>query len=414
MKDKLKNLYIIILLFYSGLSTEFFKSQNGIIALFVFSGIMAFIFKVKINKIFLYAFSVWVIYIILSYFSHGVFTPFFAFRNFVFIYVTYVVINIYRNRLTQYFEKYITILALISIVFYAWQMLSVNTLASFMNIFNVAGDIQRGSDYFYNILVYTLEINRGTNSILRNYGFCFEPGPFSIYLSLGILFNLMDKGIRFRENRNLIIMLIALLTTQSTTGYLAVGSLFVYISYKQNRSIFKYYIVAFLALGLVTLILYIPFLGDKIRITYESGLAVEQTLNRAINLNTNYSAGRFGGIILGWKDFIRFPLLGISGITELSYGRHSGYGIYMVNGIANIMSTFGLFGIIMYLIFLIKSSKFFSSIYGRDSNLGFVIVMLISLFSYSVHFGVLTFMFIFSSIFINKNYINYYQFINKQ
>ena len=82
------------------------------------------------------------------------------------------------------------------------------------------------------------------NGILRNAGCTWEPGRFSIMILLALYCNMARCGIKFRGNWGSIILLISLITTQSTTGY--IGALVLYSIFAFKKFDVKYILAFFL------------------------------------------------------------------------------------------------------------------------------------------------------------------------
>lgn len=67
----------------------------------------------------------------------------------------------------------------------------------------------------------------------RNSGFMWEPGGFAAILTLTIIFALTHS--KFKINKRIIILIIALITTFSTTGLLALGIISLYYTLNFNK-----------------------------------------------------------------------------------------------------------------------------------------------------------------------------------
>ena len=87
------------------------------------------------------------------------------------------------------------------------------------------------------MFIFTIEARA---SQFRNTGFTWEPKAFANFLMLGILFNLLRYRLRF-FNKRMIIMLITLITTFSTTGYIMIFgciSMFILVNIKISTRVF--------------------------------------------------------------------------------------------------------------------------------------------------------------------------------
>ena len=68
----------------------------------------------------------------------------------------------------------------------------------------------------------------------RNCGFTWEPGGFACFLILAIIINLASNKFKIR-NKSLMILILSLITTFSTTGYMAFA--FIMIWYLFNTEL---------------------------------------------------------------------------------------------------------------------------------------------------------------------------------
>ena len=138
---------------------------------------------------------------------------------------------------------------------------------------------------------------------------------------------------------------------------------------------------------------------EKISSLYASGLEIEYVITRAFQTASTYSGGRFGGFYIAWQDFKRYPLLGRGGLTELTYGSHGFGRVYIVSGLAEIMAQYGLFGLIVFFTFLIKSSHLTAKVFNSKASLGLFIVIIISSLSFATHNQIILFTLMFSSFY---------------
>ena len=155
-----------------------------------------------------------------------------------------LIIKSYKNDITVYFEKTMVFISAISIVFWIVEMFGGHYLLHKSPILleNIMGNSQ------YSILLYTLgNVDTMSGGLWRNSGCAWEPGLYSIMLSMAILFNIYhNNGIRL--NKRFFILLIALITTFSTTGYIIAMIIFAcyFMFSKKNRIVHKIiYIIIF-------------------------------------------------------------------------------------------------------------------------------------------------------------------------
>lgn len=410
MDKFIKNSYFLIILIFSGRATVFYQSQEGIIFIFLLSVAMWIYFKKPIGKSYGMVVGVWLVYCAIVFFRNGEFTPFFYFRYLTYITVTYLLVNLFREQLFFKFERAVYVLAFISLFFYTWQVFSTESLFQFARMFDVSGEMGRSSIEYRNFLIYTIE-NHGSDYLNRNYGFVFEAGSYSVYLSLAMLFNLLRTKINLKPKGNLplYILGLALLTTFSTTGYSALGLLVIYLAFRDIRGWTKY---AYLLVGITVVVYFyfkLDFMHNKIEELFYQGQDVEEVIDRAARTGSSYSGGRFGGFVIGWNDFKHFPIFGRGGVTDLSTGVVGGGRVYIVNGFASIMSQFGMFGIIIFFIFLYKSSILMARYFHSKAVYAFFIVIMVGMTAFSIHHHLILFAMMFYSILSIKEKCYYYR-----
>ncbi len=394
MYDKGKNIFFFIIMMYSGGGSSFYNSQPGIIALFLISLIIMFFNDIKLNNNIAKISAVWIFYVILVTLRNQEFNSFHAFRILSYIITSYIIFKLYYKDFGYRYEKLIVNLALISILFYLWESLSKSSLLTIAEKI----DISMGLRGDYHILVYSLTTDLYSTFLHRNYGFCFEPGPYSIYLNVAIYFNIMHRGLNFKNNRNFWVLFITLLTTLSTTGYITFSAMILYFMNKSNIGLRKYIYIAIIFLGFFYIFFNYDFMLNKIITTYNDQLYVEENLASANKAGKYASAGRVGGAILAYKDFQNYPLLGTGGLTALSVAKE-GTGLAIINGWALTLSQYGFFGIVVVFLGLKKTSAYFAQQYASKFRYGLLVVLGLSMVSFSYFSQIMLFIFIFIGIF---------------
>lgn len=322
--------------------------------------------------------------------------------------ITYI--GVYIRILIAYFilksignsfvEKYINImftLSIISLFFYSL-ILFFPILGDFLiNNFTTGSVINIDSLSRYSVLgLYTII----PKMLHANAGPFWEMGAFGGYLILAILFNLFTSSSLM--NKKNIIILITILTTQSTTAYLSLFLLIFIISFKNIKNlILKIFISGSMILSFYFAYTNLDFLEEKI--TYQIHKA---TLVKNYSLE-NADSQRFINIIKDWRDFQNHELLGRGPNSETRYTS-----LYKEKEIRTVGSTdmivrYGLpfFIFILYLMYTSMSSisKHFNK-YKYPISFVFLILLLLMSETYFLHplFWILTmFQFIYTKSSIN-------------
>jgi hypothetical protein len=204
------------------------------------------------------------------------------------------------------------------------------------------------------IFIYNFEDPRKLLNIYRNAGPFWEPGAFSGYISLALIFLGLEReeyDQRFYISRFLVLT-ITLLTTHSTMGYL-IMPIVLSIHYRRaTKSAVEN--LGWLAVGILMLPLFmallinawnLEFIGRKIGQQYESATAQR-------GLNWEYT--RFGTMMVDWEYIKRRPIFGwgIHPKTKFALNpqderRTKGSG----NGFSGFIHRFGILGMITFALF---------------------------------------------------------------
>lgn len=227
--------------------------------------------------------------------------------------------------------------------------------------------------------------------LLRNAGCSWEPGRFAIMVTLAIFCNLCQNGIKFKKNKNIWWLIIALVTTQSTTGFVSV--LILYTIFLIKKFNLKYIIITLLIMiPVVYGIMKLDFMGEKITTKMANSQDVSQRDQTFAYAATQYEEGeyvgsidRFDAMVFEWMNVKNDPILGYSRNVEHSYFRtYISNNFVLANGLVKIFGMFGVFFGLYFFYILYRSSKKIA----QDSNFKrtFALFMLfcLSAFSYQI------------------------------
>lgn len=274
------------------------------------------------------------------------------------IFAGILIINTYNKSIVAYYEKAMVFLSAISIIGWGIESLGMSSmlLKSPILLENSAGV----SDY--SLILYTLSVDPERSQelyggIFRNSGCAWEPGLFSIMVCIAILFNIYQyKKIIF--NKRLIILLIALITTFSTTGYIVAIVIFAgYYIFSKKVSIGKRIIYISL-ISLVCINLYnLPFISEKIKSNADTeSFSIEDGgVEWHEKEGQTFTVGRFEGIMLDYINVQDKPIMGYGLMRESSYVyKNISPVIITSNGI---MKPFAQLGIILGVLIFILMYK---------------------------------------------------------
>ena len=311
----------------------------------------------------------------------------------------YTVILILRENFFILYIKIIVWFAKISLPLYCIQLLAYSKLKYIVGIIenNIPG-LNYRSNWYVNNGFFTLN----DNAIFRNSGMAWEPKGFANMLLIAMLLNFFYN--RFKFDRNFFILFIAIITTVSTTGYVALFTI-IPIIYIQNINInFKPLLLGiFIISGLS--IFQLDIMGDKILREFEE----KESHIKYIEADTKQetvSLGRFGSMHLALHDFPKNPLFGV-GMQDSERTEGKYVHLVYVSGIADALSRFGLFGMFFLLFSYIKSMSYLKKQLHFHSYWPVVILFLSIFFASAVIISPLFFCFQFFYL-IDKNGLNKY------
>jgi hypothetical protein len=226
-----------------------------------------------------------------------------------------------------------------------------------------------------NIIIY----NFGQIDLRRNSGFYWEPGSHGGFLLIALFLNLFYRKEALLSKYNKI-FLVTILTTLSTTTYLAV--FFIVIVYLREFFLRRPALSVFIMLALIPL----SFLAyNKL-----------EFLNKKIDKQIEYSnkgvpgESRFNSFLADLKILKDHPFIGTGRNIEMKFGKNyfniGARQTHRNNGLGVLLSTYGIFFFCLWLLLLYKS--FYKIVLHRVNALMGVVLILIIGFSEDYFFKV--------------------------
>jgi len=260
-----------------------------------------------------------------------------------------IIVNYLKDQFVYYFFKVIASLSLISLFFF----IMINILGVTIPHISLGLDI---NSYF----IYGTS---GEIHMLKNAGMFWEPGAHAGILTLCLALNL--KNLKFYWSQyqfQLVIIILTLLTTQSTTGYLAGFLILLFYFFKPKNIAIS--LIASTILFAVGYYIYetTDFLKDKIESQFE------KTNEQGIG---DFSNSRFGSLIFDWHYIAKHPLIGNGFDEKTRYADHQflfsgtkGDVIGSGNGFSHYLACMGIFFMIGYFVLLWKATFVNGKLYG--------------------------------------------------
>ena len=199
------------------------------------------------------------------------------------------------------------------------------------------------SKHFY-IFYYSFE--DPYKSIIRNPGIFWEPGVFSNYLIICLLFALPYYGrMTNRKKIQIITIIITVLTTKSTTGYILLVAIIGMNLLLANKKYYaKYFFISILVVSSFYTYKGYWILGEKIKSQYENALFYQGA----------YDATRFGALMFDLHYIKKHPLFGNGLHAKTRYADHPslqleaeylGHG----NGLSQFIVSYGLVFVLIFM-----------------------------------------------------------------
>lgn len=299
---------------------------------------------------------------------------------FVEVFIAYILLTLYSRDLLIRYEKVTVFLSVISIVGWIFCLLSHSAMLGLANAIGSPGARISQSLYIFSVPVSPDNVG----IILRNCGFAWEPGRFSCFLLLAIFFNIIRTNLNWC-NKNFLILFFALLTAQSTTGYI-VFIIIIMLYYLRNKKINPICIVlfVFLTMGVLSL----PFMQEKLLTLFANSQEMDRQMDELVYLSTRglnegyYVPQRFDGFMFQLINLNHAPLWTGEGrdLTYFYLNRHMGFQIAVSEGILSIIIQYGLIIAALMYLMLWKSSKQYLK---RAPYLFFLLFLLLN-FSYAL------------------------------
>ena len=285
---------VVALVFVSG--NIIFQNRVSLFSVFILATVLFFYRKVKFDMSFVYLLVGLTVIFILQTFKFDFF-PAFTFAG---VYVRILIAYFILKSVFDFPDKFVKVMYYISIMsflFYIPSLLIPGFHELLVNKFILYG---KGEDRFSIMGLYT--IVPGYEH--RNAGPFWEMGAFGGYLLFALIINYLKK--QELVNKTNIILMLALLTTQSSTGYISFLFFLFFIFYSETKDVLIKIILTLSLLG-IGYIAYsnLDFLGEKI----ERQLAEAKDLINIPNLE-GASSDRFVSILKDWRDIQGHELIG--------------------------------------------------------------------------------------------------------
>lgn len=359
----------------------------GFITLVLLSTVLAVKKNIVFNKRFFLLLFCYLIYYLAITIKYGEIHPtIFIFYSLLF-YVVYVVIHGLKSDLFALYETVLFHLAIVGLVMWLIQVIMGGD-----TLYNYFGKISSIADFSFvtmgglNTILYSVQPSSA--SVLfdflppRNCGFAWEPGGFAVFLCLAIFINLFITKTYIKSKIQFGILVLALLSTQSTTGY--VIFLIIILSYYFNRKLGVVLLLLPVVIAVLITIVSLPFMSEKIRTLINETNEMAVIVEASIGSETTTTPQRFTSLKIALKDFRDNPILGLGGNMEESWITQSRANISPISGIGNLLAHFGVIGFLFFSVLSFNTSIFLSKHFNYNNKMLFFIIIFLISVSYTI------------------------------
>lgn len=383
MIKSIKDFYFVIVTLYSGAALTIFSSNEGLVILWLIGLIIFHKETYYTSKQLLVAFAVWMGYFVVNTFLIKSFHPFFMATYIMKIMIAYWLLSYYREKIFHKYEDVLYVLTVIALIFYSVQLVAPDLVYQFIKSIDLSQDLFPRRTYA-SIGIYTYHKVGAYETFIRNAGFTWEPGPFSSYIAIAIFINIARNNMTLSDKKRLLIYLVALITTQSTTGFVVLLAIILWYVWERNKSSSFVVIAVPLSIAIVIyLFISVPWLQEKIY--EESEQDIGEILYMAKKSGENYAPGRFASLLLRWDDFKNYPIAGFGGASKLQTGYLGEDNIVAaISGVGSIMGMYGTIGSFLFLYLIFMTGKWLTKLFKLSTSLIFPIIILMIGFSFNI------------------------------
>lgn len=318
------------------------------------------------------------------------------------IIIAYIHIRVYGKNIIYLYEDVVAHLSAISLVGWVVQIIAPKLIHLLMIFPSNTGTIS-GSCLFYS------EGRDYETAILffRNAGFSWEPGMFASLVVIALFFNAFINHFKFKGNKKFYILLVALATSQSTTGYGVLISLGCIIYLLNYRSQYKF-IIAVMIVSMSVAVYNLPIMGEKIKDLWVND--VQETKERLYEVQGYYQEAlaltRFESLAMETYNIRHDPILGYGRDNTNSYvEKELKLNVGLPNGLFKVIAKYGcILGLLFYLCLFTSSQWMAREFKYKGTILFFIAYCMISV-SYSFVESPIFIAFLFFPLFLKEKNI---------
>ena len=327
--------YTLLFLLVAVTGIPFFKVGDitFLILFLCFAGFVFLYRKLRFDRFFIFFFLLYLIVMVAQMVKFN-YLPLTTYLGvFIRIFFAYFTVRILGRNFTKYYVEIIYVLSIIGFFIYVPQLIApgfgrflATSISPLLRNPLYAGDIWYAPD----IILYVFNSGVGT---FRNCGPFWEPGAYAGFLIIAMIFHYLEN--RTITDKKSIILLLALLSTVSTTGIIALGFFLVMFLGNKVAPIYKLILIPSILAAIVISFTTLDFLGDKI--------------TSQMDVTSTHHNTRFKSAVLDLRDFAENPVLGLGRDSKTRFkGITNPILTHRTNGLSSYLVTYGIFIFLFY------------------------------------------------------------------
>lgn len=377
--------YIFCIIIYAGKATVFARDLGDIRtfgnAFALLITVYFFIVnKVKFTRKYKISISIFLLYAVVTSINNRMINPFWISQWLIWLTIAYGMCQGLGERLFVTVETVLLHLSMIALLIWVIELIFPSAVVFLVKTFEFSKPYAEDSNVAANMIFYTLSSDYGSATVAdfiifskRNPGFAWEPGAFASIICLGIFCNVLRTNMRLRHNGALWGFFAALLSSQSTTGFITL-IMMLGIWLIANKKYKWGFVIIPIAIAMFSF----PFVRDKL---------FAELNNLQYNDYTQSSGGAFNrtySLVLDFQEFLRHPLLGLGGWTGGTWYAQQGYEFALISGIGYMLSQYGAVISLLFIILLIYSAQIIKNDIGSNNSFILIAVILGMMYSYNL------------------------------
>lgn len=360
--------YIFFIVLLASTSFEFFFRSELVFFIITFLSIIYCLNKIiAATPIIYFSFIIFIICYILQFATIDSYKFTSIISRCIYLFGSYFIACIIYKRFIIIYQNVIYWIALMSLIIYIVCTLIpsikeylIYNVAPIFTSLNASTAVQEGGGI--NILIYNFQTRNVLESVglMRNCGPFWEPGMYAVFLSMGLFLNLfVNKCSRKQFN---LILIISLISTFSTGGYISLLTILLFYILTKHNSIIK--LIGILTfIGLTLIIFRLDFIGEKIN-------------NQITSAEIGTDVSRFSAILTQFQMIKDSPIIGGMLISDYVDTDET---TTLASGLFYVFVQYGIpVGIIFYILLYKSIRKLLSQYNSKKSiHICFFILLLI-------------------------------------